>query len=314
MQDRRRGVRDREVNPRGAMRHRYSTVSNQIEMPTHPPRPPQPRPARWRGIASACLRAGLYGGGLVLAVGALLFALGPLSGGGDDRPVVQRIIEPAPAPGARHGGVEGTPAVTAVYRRSAPGVVVVEAARSAPGSLPGGAVATGSGVVFDESGSVLTNAHVVAGAESIQVRVGAKGEPIEAEVVEEDPATDLAVLRLESPPRTLAPLPLGDSRELEVGEPVIAIGNPFGVGRTVTTGIVSALGRSLKSPSGAAIEGAIQTDAAINPGNSGGPLLDLDGRVVGINTQIATGGGNGSVGVGFAVPITMAKTVIARIG
>ena len=95
---------------------------------------------------------------------------------------------------------------------------------------------------------------------------------------------------------------------------MIAIGNPFGVGRTVTTGIVSALGRSLKSPSGATIEGAIQTDAAINPGNSGGPLLDLDGRVVGINTQIATGGGNGSVGVGFAVPITTAKTVIARIG
>jgi S1-C subfamily serine protease len=154
---------------------------------------------------------------------------------------------------------------------------------------------------------------VIAEADRVSVRLHT-GETIDAEPVGADLSTDLALLRLDDVPSELPALALGDSDAVEVGDPVIAIGNPFGVGQTTTTGIVSALERRILAPSGDAIEGAIQTDAAINPGNSGGPLLDAQGRVIGINTLIASGGGNGSVGIGFAIPINMAKTVIGEIG
>jgi S1-C subfamily serine protease len=153
----------------------------------------------------------------------------------------------------------------------------------------------------------------VAGAKNVQVSFG-KGDPTPAKVVGRDPSTDLAVVKVDPSKVKLTPVVLGDSNLLQVGDPVVAIGNPFGFDDTVTTGIVSALGREIQAPNNFSIDHAIQTDAAINPGNSGGPLLDQRGRVVGINSQIATGGsGKGSVGVGFAIPVNLAKQVLPAL-
>ncbi|MGH2782519.1 MAG: S1C family serine protease, partial [Thermoleophilaceae bacterium] len=174
--------------------------------------------------------------------------------------------------------------------------------------------ATGSGFVVDEDGTILTNAHVVDGAEEVTVSFEEDGEPIDAEVRGVDLDSDLAVLKIDpGEVEDLTALPLGDSSQLEVGDPVVAIGNPFGLQRTVTTGIVSALQRRIDAPSGFSIANVIQTDASINPGNSGGPLLDAQGRVIGINSQIATGGGQGSVGIGFAVPVNTAKQLLPSL-
>ena len=169
--------------------------------------------------------------------------------------------------------------------------------------------------MVDKDGTILTNAHVVEGADSVQVRFDENGEFIDAEVKGGDPSTDLAVLKVDPSDVNggLTPLPLGDSSKAQVGDPVIAIGNPFGYSRTVTTGIVSGLQRQIQAPNGFTIPNVIQTDASINPGNSGGPLLDANGRVIGINSQIATGGGQGSVGIGFAVPINTAKQLLPEL-
>src|SRR3712207_5985860 len=135
----------------------------------------------------------------------------------------------------------------------------------------------------------------------------------EADIVGKDDSTDLALLKVDPKDLDLQPLALGDSKSVQVGDPTIAIGNPFGFDRTLTTGVVSALQREIRAPDGYTIENVIQTDAAINPGNSGGPLIDAGGRVIGINSQIATGGSRGSVGIGFAVPINTAKEVVAQL-
>src|SRR5205823_8270924 len=158
--------------------------------------------------------------------------------------------------------------------------------------------------------------HVVDGAQKIEVTLGNTdaSQPVSAQVVGKDPSTDVALLKVNAPASDLHPLQLGDSSQVQVGDPVVAIGNPFGLDRTATAGIVSALQRQIKAPNGFSIDNVIQTDAAINPGNSGGPLLDAAGRVVGINSQIATGGsGSGSVGIGFAIPINTAKSVIPQL-
>ena len=147
---------------------------------------------------------------------------------------------------------------------------------------------------------MITNQHVVAGAESVEVTLW-NGKTYDATVVGSDPSTDIAVLDVEAPASVLEPLELADSAQLEVGEAVVAIGSPFGLEQTVTTGIVSALHRQISAPNGFAIDDAVQTDAAINHGNSGGPLLDMDGKVVGVNSQIESESG-GNDGVGFAVP------------
>jgi S1-C subfamily serine protease len=169
--------------------------------------------------------------------------------------------------------------------------------------------------VIDREGQILTNAHVVDGAERIEVTLGNvdSSEPLSARVVGEDASTDMALLEVDAPSDQLHPLALGDSSQLEVGDSVVAIGNPFGLDRTVTTGIVSALQREIRAPNGFTINNVIQTDAAINPGNSGGPLLDADGRVIGINSQIESAGGSGNVGIGFAVPINTAEEVIQQL-
>jgi S1-C subfamily serine protease len=168
--------------------------------------------------------------------------------------------------------------------------------------------------VVDEDGTILTNAHVVEGSEDVTVSFEEGGDPVDAEVKGRDPSTDLAVLKVDPDDvKELDPIPLGDSSRVEVGDPVVAIGNPFGFTRTVTTGIVSALQREIEAPNGFSIPHVIQTDASINPGNSGGPLLDAQGRVIGINSQIATGGGSGSVGIGFAIPVDTAKKLLPRL-
>ena len=165
--------------------------------------------------------------------------------------------------------------------------------------------------MIDKDGTILTNAHVVSGARKVSVSFEDK-KTVDAKVIGRDPSSDLALLKVDPSGLSLKPLELGNSNSVQVGDPTIAIGNPFGLDRTLTTGVVSALQRRIDAPNGFGIDHVIQTDAAINPGNSGGPLLDAAGRVIGINSQIATGGsGNsGNVGIGFAVPINTAKQVI----
>lgn len=170
---------------------------------------------------------------------------------------------------------------------------------------------TGSGFVIDEKGLILTNNHVVENADSLEVTLADKSK-VPAKLVGRDPYNDLAVIRVNVPKEKLTPLRLGDSSQLQVGQMAIAIGNPFGLDRTVTRGVVSAVGRSLKSDTGRQIRNVIQTDAAINPGNSGGPLLNSRGEVIGINTAIFTPSG-GSVGIGFAVPVNTVKKLLPQL-
>jgi S1-C subfamily serine protease len=169
----------------------------------------------------------------------------------------------------------------------------------------------GSGSVIDNQGHILTNYHVIERAQRITVNFG--GDKVyPAKIVGGDPDTDLAVIKIESPPNNLTVVPLGDSDKLVVGQKVLAIGNPFGLDRTLTTGVISGLQRPIRARNDRPIDAAIQTDASINPGNSGGPLLDKYGRMIGINSQILSPAG-GSVGVGFAVPVNTAKRVIPQL-
>jgi putative serine protease PepD len=174
--------------------------------------------------------------------------------------------------------------------------------------------ATGSGFVVSKDGLIVTNDHVVEGASQVQVKIGTSDSAQPATVVGADPSRDLALLKVDA--SNLPTLSLGDSSSVSVGDPTYAIGNPFGLDHTLTTGIVSALQRSLQAPDGAKISGAIQTDAALNPGNSGGPLLDADGKVIGVNSQIQTGSTNGAeggnVGIGFAIPANTVKSFISE--
>ena len=170
---------------------------------------------------------------------------------------------------------------------------------------------TGSGFLIDEQGLIVTNNHVVEDAKSLEVTL-ADGTKVPATLVGRDPSNDLAVIKISVPGRTLPVIPLGDSGGLQVGQLAIAIGNPFGLDRTVTTGVISSLNRSLRAESGREMRGIIQTDAAINPGNSGGPLLNARGEVIGINTAIFSPSG-GSVGIGFAIPVNTAKRLLPQL-
>jgi S1-C subfamily serine protease len=210
-----------------------------------------------------------------------------------------------------------------IYVKDAPGVAFVTSTivqkTESPFNLFGGGEtqrqgqATGSGIVIDDNGTILTNYHVVENAIKVTVSFE-KGKTVDAQVVGKDPSNDLAVLRIHPDGLTLHPLTLGSSSGVQVGDPVLAIGNPFDLERTLTTGVISALQRQITAPNGFAIDNVLQTDAPINPGNSGGPLLDASGRVIGINSQIETGGsGGGSVGIGFAVPIDTAKGEISQL-
>jgi S1-C subfamily serine protease len=169
---------------------------------------------------------------------------------------------------------------------------------------------TGSGFVWDDEGHVVTNFHVVQGADVAEVALGE--DVYEATAVGEAPDQDLAVLKIRAPKSKLVPIRIGTSADIEVGQKVFAIGNPFGLDHTLTTGIVSALGRTIQSVTNRPIDGAIQTDAAINPGNSGGPLLDSAGRLIGVNTAIYSPSG-GSAGIGFAVPVDTVNRVVTEL-
>jgi len=202
-----------------------------------------------------------------------------------------------------------------VYKAVAPGVVYIQSTstvRDIFGWFAEAREGAGSGSIIDDQGDILTNYHVIAGAEKLTVSFGT-GRTYPARVVGKDPDTDLAVIRLLQTPREpLTVVPLGDSDKLIVGQKVLAIGNPFGLERTLTTGVISGLERPIRAQNNRQIEGAIQTDASINPGNSGGPLLDSHGRMIGINSQIESPSG-ASAGVGFAIPVNIAKRVVPEL-
>jgi S1-C subfamily serine protease len=211
--------------------------------------------------------------------------------------------------------------VAEIYRRSGPGVVQITSTSEGDSSsdafgnvVPGQSQsALGSGFVIDKEGHIVTNYHVVQGASQIEVSFSNQ-DTVDARVVGTDPSTDLALLKVDVDAQALTPLALADSDDVEVGDPVVAIGNPFGLERTVTSGIVSALQREVRAPNNFTIDHVIQTDAPINSGNSGGPLIDAAGRVIGVNSQIETGnGGGGNVGIGFAVPSNTVKSVVAQL-
>jgi S1-C subfamily serine protease len=210
--------------------------------------------------------------------------------------------------------------IAEIYKRSAPGVVQITATNAAADPFGGTDQqrALGSGFVFDKAGYIVTNYHVIEGAGTIKVTFS-NNASIDAKLVGSDPSTDLAVLKVEMPASALTPLPLGNSDAVQVGDQVVAIGNPFGLSRTVTAGIVSALQRQITAPADAAgnqyaIDHVIQTDAPINKGNSGGPLINTRGEVIGVNAQIETGGlTEGNTGVGFAVPSNTVKSVAGQL-
>ena len=210
-----------------------------------------------------------------------------------------------------------------IYRRAAPGVVQITSTTLSQGAVdpmvgfplpPQEQKAQGSGFVIDESGYVVTNYHVVADATDIDVSFSNK-ESMKGRVIGTDQATDVALLKVDADARALTPVELGNSEDVQVGDSVVAIGNPFGLERSITAGIVSALQRTIESPADSPIDRVIQTDAPINRGNSGGPLLNAAGQVIGVNTQIATGSSSqeGNVGIGFAVPINTVRDVVDQL-
>jgi S1-C subfamily serine protease len=270
---------------------------------------------RIAALARTPFASALVGGLVVGLLGWIAIGAGWIDS--DDDP--STTVATAPLTAAAADSAAGGPSINEIYREDSPGVVLVESTRASqtspldPFGQPGGGTATGSGFVIDEDGHIVTNAHVVEGAESVQVSLGEGGETFDADVVGADDSTDIAVLQVDAPADQLHPLTLGESESVKVGDPVVAIGNPFGLDRTVTAGIVSALQREISAPNGFTIRDVIQTDAPINPGNSGGPLLDSAGRVIGVNSQIEASGGNGNVGIGFAVPIDTVREVAQQL-
>jgi putative serine protease PepD len=255
------------------------------------------RPARSRGRVATLVVVGL------LAIGGAAFAAGLLLDGGNDND--NNTIQPAALPAVASKPIQPTRGLTragTIYAQVSPAVVSI---RTETGS--------GTGFLIDNKGTLVTNDHVVEDAKTVTVKFGTDGRNIRGTVKGTDPSSDLAVVDIDpsSAPADAKPLQFADSTGVQVGDDAIAIGNPFGLDRTVTEGIVSSLGRTLQAPNGYQIDDVIQTDAAINPGNSGGPLLDDGGKVIGINSQIATGaGGSGNVGVGFAVPSNTVRQVL----
>ena len=260
----------------------------------------------------------LLGGVVVAVAGLLAINAGWVDADDDSAPTL--AAAPLTEPATDSGGDGMT--VNEIYRRSVPSVAYVSAEREGSaeeafspfGPQERGGTATGSAFVIDAEGHLLTNAHVVEGASEVQVTLGGEdGETLDAEVVGSDPSTDVALLEVDPPDGGLQALELADSENVSVGDAAVAIGNPFGLDNTATAGIVSAIQREISAPNGFTISDAIQTDAPINPGNSGGPLIDASGRVIGINSQIEAAGGQGNVGIGFAVPINTARDVADQL-
>jgi putative serine protease PepD len=247
---------------------------------------------------------------LFLLLGAasvgLVVAVLAIAGVFESERVVREVPRASATPISQPRAAAGS--VSDIYARTSPAVAFIEAEGAGGG-------ATGSGFLIDAQGHVVTNQHVVDAGERFTVRFGEEGDPIPARAVGEDPSTDLAVLEVDPDkvPAETEPLELASSAELRPGDAAIAIGSPFGLSGTITTGVISALDREIQSPNGFPISGVLQTDAAINPGNSGGPLLDAEGRVIGVNSQIASGASQQNSGVGFAVPVDTVKEVVPQL-
>jgi putative serine protease PepD len=273
-----------------------------------PARPDEPEPSGGAPAAPTGSRArrrltvlGVAGALAAGAAGFGTYALINGGGSGGDNGAARPAALPAvaskpltPRPGQTRAGQ--------IYAQASPAVVSI---RTGSG--------TGTGFLVDDKGTLVTNDHVVDTSKQVTVRFGTDGRNITGDVRGVDPSSDLAVVHINPAdvPAGVKPLQFADSRNVTVGDTVIAIGNPFGLDRTATEGIVSSLGRTLQAPNGFQIDGVIQTDAAINPGNSGGPLLDDGGKVIGVNSQIATNGvSNGNVGIGFAVPSNTVRQVL----
>ncbi|MEO8102215.1 MAG: trypsin-like peptidase domain-containing protein [Betaproteobacteria bacterium] len=237
------------------------------------------------------------------SMGSLLYAQRPA-----ERPVEPRAVAP------RGPLLEAEKSLVTLFEQSAPSVAYITTERvERTGFFTAGvAQGAGSAFVWDSAGHIVTNFHVIENARKIVVQLDAGKEPIAADYVGGAPEYDLAVVKLKSIPAGLKPIPVGSSRDLRVGQSVIAIGNPFGLSRTLTTGVISALDRYLPTQEFAEIAGAIQTDAAINPGNSGGPLLDSAGRLVGVNTAIRSSSGS-SAGVGFSIPVDLVNRIVPQL-
>jgi putative serine protease PepD len=263
-----------------------------------------------RNRTLAAISAAVLAGG---GAGAAVYAF---AAGGSTKTVTDRIAAAAPV-----ANVSGSAlSVGAIYKASEKGVVEIDSTLSASSSgsstFPGGgtsgaASAEGTGFVYDNQGHIVTNEHVIDGATSVKVTFG-DGKTYTATIVGKDTSTDVAVLKVDAPASELSPLTLGDSSNVAVGDGVVAIGDPFGLDDTVTSGIVSAIDREIQAPDNTPIDGVIQTDAAINHGNSGGPLFDLAGNVIGVTAQIESDSG-GSDGVGFAISSNLVKSIADQL-
>jgi S1-C subfamily serine protease len=277
------------------------------------------RPPRALSGAAPLLIAAVVGGGVALAGAEVTGVLD------DDEPSTAETSAPAEPSAPAAFEKQGRLTINEIYRRNGPGVVQITT--TSVQELPPDPFlnpfdfpeereqrALGSGFVIDKSGHIVTNFHVVDNAQDIEVSFSNR-DSVEARLVGRDPSTDLAVLKVDVEARALTPLRLGDSDRVRVGDAVVAIGNPLGLERSVTSGIVSALHRPLMAPNQFTIDDVIQTDAAINSGNSGGPLISANGHVIGVNTAIATGntGERGNIGIGFAVPVNTVRDVTSQL-
>ncbi|HEY3189648.1 MAG TPA: trypsin-like peptidase domain-containing protein [Solirubrobacteraceae bacterium] len=282
----------REAAEEEAARRRAARAAAERERAAAGPTGAPPRTMRLSTAAVVALAAAAIAGGA--------FAAGAILNGGDDK------AQPLPAVSGKpvQPGRGKTPAGK-IYAQASPAVVSIRTD-----------VGSGTGFLVDGNGTLVTNAHVVGGADRVVVKFGPDGRSLDGEVKGTDPSSDLAVVHIDpkGAPSGAKPLQFADSRQVQVGDTAIAIGNPFGLDRTATEGIVSGIGREIKAPNGFSIDEVIQTDAPINPGNSGGPLLDDTGRVIGVNSQIATAGNSqGNVGIGFAVPSNTVREVVPRL-
>jgi S1-C subfamily serine protease len=268
-------------------------------------------------LVAALVGAAVLGGGIALG-GAALFG-----GLGRHTTTVREILPSSSETPASFAQQGKRLSIFQIYRRSAPGVVAITSTKIVsvspdpffgnPFDLPQQEEerSLGSGFVIDKAGHIVTNYHVVAGAENVKVSFS-DAESMKARIVGKDPSTDIAVLKVDAKARALTPLPLGNSDAIHVGDSVLAIGNPLGYVRSATSGIVSALQRPITAPNGFRIDHVIQTDAALNHGNSGGPLLNAQGQVIGVNSQIASTT-DANIGIGFAIPINTVRDVAAQI-
>jgi S1-C subfamily serine protease len=262
-------------------------------------------------LGSSRTAAASLAGALALGAGGGIAAYAVLSDGGSGTKTIVRQVTVHDSTPAATGALS----VSQIYQRTNRGVVEITVTSQQSISPFGGgsqeSAAQGSGFVYDVAGHIVTNEHVIDGAQSISVRFW-DGSVYKATLVGSDPSTDVAVIKVGAPSSKLHPLALGDSSKLVVGQGVVAIGSPFGLEETVTSGIVSALHRQMTAPNNFTINDSIQTDAAINHGNSGGPLLDAEGRVIGVNSQIKSDSG-GNDGIGFAVPSNTIRTIASQL-